>query len=87
MRITKFFDRMQEKLDENSHKGNGWLDCSQQHLLTRIRQETKELKEAIESGADPETVEREAADVANFCFMIADNYRDRYQRKEDKSDG
>lgn len=68
--LAWFANAMQKELDNNSHKG-GWSSMSQQWLLRRLRQETKELERAIAKGKN---VVEEAADVANFAMMIADNY-------------
>lgn len=76
MRITEFFAYMLIKLQENGHK-SGWHDATNAHLLKRVRQETKELELAIKNGATADEISREAADIANFCFMIADNAQTR----------
>jgi hypothetical protein len=75
-------ERMEEKLDENRHKGNrnGWLVCSPEELLERVEQELAELRGAIASGVAPDEVWREAADVANMAAMAADAYAHRYRR-------
>ena len=70
--LAWFTNEMQSKLDANSHK-SGWHSCTQQWLLNRLRQETKELERAI---AKDKNVVQEAADVANFAMMIADNFAD-----------
>lgn len=69
--VIRFVDVMLEKLGENRYKGH-WSDMSQKWLLNRLRQETGELRRAIEGGKATE-IAREAADVANFAMMIADN--------------
>lgn len=69
--VVWFSHEMQAKLNENSHKGETWPRFSQRQLLNRLKQETGELERAIESGKD---VVEEAADVANFAMMIADNF-------------
>ena len=71
--VIGFAERMDEKLEANSHK-NGWQDCSDKWLLNRLRQETKELTKAVESGKI-DRISSEAADVANFAMFIADNAR------------
>lgn len=73
IRLTQFFDAMQEKLEENSYK-SGWGQCTNQYLHTRLSQEMAEFKDAIKSRAPHEEVLREAADVANFLFFIVHNY-------------
>ncbi len=80
--VIRFVDVMLEKLDENRHKGH-WRDMSQKWLLNRLRQETGELRRAVEGGNATE-IAREAADVANFAMMIADNaLREEERRKRD----
>ena len=68
--VATFAQAMEEKLRENDHKG-GWEDCTMQYLSMRLTQEREELRKAVERG-NPEEVLREAADVANFCMMIAE---------------
>ena len=59
---------MQDKLDEHSSKGP-WsgLDCN--WLACRLLDEVEELMTA----ENREEAMREAADVGNFAFMIAEN--------------
>lgn len=74
---------MQFKLDKNKHKecdmmnpdGNGshWSHCGIGWLLGRLKVETIELEEAIDTGTNSEAIQRECADVANFAMMIHDN--------------
>jgi len=71
--IFKFAEAMADELAENYHKG-GWDSCSVTWLLNRAKQELGELKNAVEAKRSPEEVLSEAADVANFCMMIAENY-------------
>ena len=59
---------MEERLKENDHKG-GWLTCSFEYLIRRLREEVNELDTALYEEGDPIM---EAADVANFAMMIAD---------------
>lgn len=71
-REIKYFARtMEDRLQANDHKG-GWKECSLRWLLQRLREETKELQTAMREDA-PEWIRKEAADVANFAMMIADN--------------
>ena len=66
---------MEEKLEMNSHKG-GWDGMTPGELLRRIKQEVGELTRAIEKNRSALDVAREAADVANFCRMLADLAQD-----------
>lgn len=68
--VQQFAAEMQNKLDENCHKG-GWHDCTWHYLRKRLREETAELEIAVASR-DKKRIVREAADVANFAMMIAD---------------
>ena len=72
MTLLEFANEMQKKLDDNSHK-TGWDQCSDAYLLNRLRQETGELARAVARKDDPKAIIREAADVANFAYFIADN--------------
>lgn len=65
---------MEQKLKENSWKG-GWKNCDLQYLSMRLTQEKKELIKAVKDKKSKEEVWREAADVANFAMMIADNFK------------
>ena len=72
---------MEAKLKENDYKG-GWSGMDPLDLLVRLREETEELNMAILSPRRMESLNQkaadhraccEAADVANFAMMIADN--------------
>lgn len=72
-----FRSQMLLKLRLNANKA-GWDTVSQRWLLNRLRQEVGELARAVEQyedDADAANVIFEAADVANFAMMIADNAR------------
>jgi len=82
--LRGFVLAMEERLAANDHKGKyGWRNDDALSLLGRLREETKELREAIIKAPNNITsderidmVVREAADVANFAMMIADHYED-----------
>lgn len=90
--VLWFAQQMELKLRRNDHKG-GWRGIGMQYAQRRMREEALELERAIEeftyhnSDGSPiseqEIVEaknaivREAADVANFAMMIADEWRPR----------
>ena len=78
---------MESRLQANEHKG-GWRDETFVFLAARVEDELRELREAIakyslakfygDGASNDEVVAREdvlheAADVANFAMMIADN--------------
>lgn len=71
-KLLSFAVIMQEKLDDNAHKG-GWANETPKQLLKRAKQELRELEAAVNNTYQSEDdIAREAADVANFCMMIAD---------------
>lgn len=86
--VEWFAGPMLEKLRKNAHKGH-WHNCTPGYLSRRLHEEAHEVSRALarlkkipEGPASHETVEaaareviREAADVANFAMMIADNVR------------
>ena len=80
-RIAWFFRAMVQKLDENDHKADWRGSADVGYFRKRIAQELEELKRAIDRGASPEDVAREAADVANFAMMIADMYRGVFEER------
>ena len=69
--LSWFTGKMAQKLRANDHKGS-WAGLDNDHLVRRLQQEFVELTEAIAKGT-PDQVVAEAADVANFALMIADN--------------
>ena len=72
--VIEFADSMESKLKENDHK-SGWGNLTSSYLLLRLREEVDELEHAIRSGKSSKEVISEAADVANFSMMLADNAR------------
>lgn len=76
-----FCGEMRKKLRENEHK-RGWDDCSIHYLIGRLHQEIYELhNEIFAQKKDSIKIVREAADVANFCMMIAEKFK--HKPKED----
>jgi NTP pyrophosphatase (non-canonical NTP hydrolase) len=84
--VMRFAVLMENVLRANDHKG-GWSECDSKWLLERLREEVRELSEAVEerlayARSNARSIEdapriwlnlgREAADVANFAMMIAD---------------
>lgn len=61
----------EQKLRENDHKAH-WSTCTQSYLFGRGLKELDELAIAMLLN---EGVPSECADVRNFFFMIADNFR------------
>ena len=80
--VQQFAKVMEQKLSENRHKGDrqGWLECSPEWLFSRLVEEVGEVaaimrgSEGVGQYADCK-LERELADVANFCMMLADRVR------------
>ena len=75
MTLLDFAKAMENELIANSDKG-GWQDCSLQYLINRLKQELGELERAIAKNESKHRIVSEAADVANFSMMIADNYEE-----------
>lgn len=70
--VRWFAEQMELKLRENDHKG-GWSKCPVDYLFSRLGQEVMELDKALDFHIDFDGAISEAADVANFAMMIADN--------------
>lgn len=68
--LKRFTDAMRYKLKMNSHKGN-WEKLSLEDAIKYLKGEIKELEDALTHGNVVE-ISLEAADVANFAFMISD---------------
>jgi len=73
--LIKFAVIMEKKLKRNDHKG-GWVGEDIDYLLDRLDEEVVELRKAIEKEHIGKRIKNEAADVANFAMMIADNYEE-----------
>ena len=72
--LLRFALEMERKLKANDHHKSGWEENDNGDLLTRVLDEARELRYEIESRDPlPERVIEEAADLANFAMMIADN--------------
>lgn len=69
--VRWFAEKMEEKLKKNDHKG-GWDNCDIHWLIQRIKEETNELLDAVNSGTPKENIINEAADIGNFAMMVAD---------------
>lgn len=73
--VALFSRVMQQKLDENAHKGGRgrWRQRDPREMLVLLRIEVEELACELQAPRrDPRAIAREAADVANFALMIAD---------------
>ena len=75
-KIDLFAKQMKENLKINSYKGT-WTEESDDWLFECLDEEVKELEAVSSYGYNrkkrAEEILREAADVANFAMMIADN--------------
>jgi NTP pyrophosphatase (non-canonical NTP hydrolase) len=69
--LTEFSTIILGKLRANRHKDH-WRDLTNDQIIIRIEEELAELKEAIKIGKKA-NISLEAADVAVFCAMIAEN--------------
>ena len=76
--VAWFANEMERQLEENGCK-LGWERCTDKWLLKRLRQEVEELEQAVKKGKN---VVEEAADVANFAMMIADNFQERKDQED-----
>ena len=65
-------------LESNIEKSD-WSECSDEYLLKRIKEEFNELVGAKIKG-NPDDIISEACDVANFCMMLADNYKNKIKK-------
>jgi NTP pyrophosphatase (non-canonical NTP hydrolase) len=72
--VEWFADRMEVQLRANDHK-TGWLGHTFDSLRKRLDEEAYELRGAVKDNKGAAEIVREAADVANFAMMIADNAR------------
>ena len=75
--INWFSRQMKRKMEENSYKG-GWGDDSFKGLLESLVEEIEELRGALINGNKQDIID-EAADVANYAMMIADNRRKQHE--------
>jgi len=69
--LRQFALRMEERLRANDHKSH-WANSTEDMLFVRLEEELEELRGAVAVGMK-DAVIHEAADVANFAMMLADN--------------
>lgn len=79
--LRKFAMNCEKVLKENDHK-SGWKEMDLYKLLTRLREETDELEDALINGNYSEA-KKEACDVGNFAMMIYSNIK-RFKKGIDK---
>lgn len=71
--LKRFAEAQEVILCRNDEKGS-WKYCVNSYLLKRLKEETKELENALIDG-DRDEIECECCDIANFAMMIFDNQR------------
>ena len=85
--VRWFAEQMELQLRANDHKP-GWDQDSDLSLFRRVDEEVQELSTALfqppnsDNQADDEAVVKEAADVSNFCMMLASNRYRNLQHSE-----
>ena len=80
--VRKMADQMERRLllHDDDRGNEGWLGEDFFFLERRLREEVFELMTAIYCRTStPEEIWAEAADVANFAMMLANNYEVQYQ--------
>lgn len=83
--LDDFAVHMRHKLLLTRHRPH-WKRVDMPVLLDRLCEEVEELRAAMRRG-DRKEVVREAADVANFAMMIADNEQWAGTRPWDSKEG
>ena len=77
-----FSTAMEQKLRANDDIKQPWRYSPNSYLLDRLKEETKELEDALINGFS-ENIKEECTDVANFCMMLFDNQTMRNQITEE----
>lgn len=74
--VERFALLMEAAMQERDRDwGKNWRGSNMTYFVDRLHQEIDELVIAIHNDPDslnPDAVKKEAADVANFCMMIAE---------------
>ena len=70
--VLAFAVLMELKLRHNDHKDH-WRLLGLEEMLRLLDIEVDELKDATQDNVSSDNIALEAADVANFAMMIADN--------------
>ena len=86
--VRWFAQQMELQLRANDWKG-GWHNDGPAPLYGMLRQEMQELAYAIfpRCEEEAERIVKEAADVANFAMMIADNAQREASSSDDEAPG
>jgi hypothetical protein len=79
--VQRFAEEMEKRLavHDDDRGADGWKGEDTWWLLDRAKEELTELERSMGHSPSPRKyreVIREAADVANFCMMIADEARE-----------
>ena len=83
--VSVWSKTMEDKLLENEHRGESWLEANSLELMKGLHTESVELHSAIDAGKSVNDVRREAADVANYAMMVADAYEQEAIRAKSES--
>lgn len=62
-------------LKSNNKKKTHWSFLPNCYMLSRIKEETHEIEEALLNQEKIDLIIKECVDVANFCMMLADNLK------------
>ena len=81
--VKVFAEKMEYKLSLNDSKDH-WCLVPLDRLIDGMMSEIAELLDSIKHGDSLEEIAFEAADVANFAMMIADNVEFNYGGVNDK---
>lgn len=68
--IKDFTKEMGYQLALNMNKG-GWKECHKDFFLTKIKRNII----ILEGSSDPKEVTRISANIANYCAMYSDNFK------------
>lgn len=77
--VDRFAHAMRRRFREKSDRGD-WLNKDLGWAFVRLAEETGELAALVTSGADPQFIQKQAADIANFALVIDDLY-ERWNRR------
>ena len=72
--MDQILDDMCERMAANAYKGDTWRHESLGYLLRRVQEELGELIQCLCNQESTYQVRNEAADVANFLWMLVEVY-------------
>lgn len=70
--LSNFSKEMGYQLAINMNKG-GWKECSKDFIISKINHNLKTL----ENSNDSKEVARISANIANYCAMYSDNFKEK----------